>query len=102
MSLSGSNKKNPIRKSKSVFQNISGEWVLIEEMKQFSKIAHEKRIEFIKAKLKKMKLDFWHPIPITYEEADLQKNKSSLTKLQILSIINSLVPFLGDSDRLRF
>ncbi|RHZ83778.1 hypothetical protein Glove_87g140 [Diversispora epigaea] len=85
-----------------VFQNISGEWKLSEEMKRFSEIAHEKRIGFIKAKLNKKISDVWHPIPITCEDADLQKNESSLTKSQILSIINSLIPFLGDSDRSRF
>ncbi|CAG8817153.1 236_t:CDS:1, partial [Gigaspora rosea] len=34
--------------------------------------------------------------------ADRQKDESSLKKPQILSIINSLVPLLGDSDRSRF
>ncbi|CAG8552595.1 7837_t:CDS:2 [Gigaspora rosea] len=85
------------------FQNISGEWTLSEEMKRFSEIAHTKRIELIKAKLiNKTALDIWHPIPITCEEADLQKTESSLKKSEILSIINSLIPSLGDSDRSRF
>ncbi|CAG8675408.1 11438_t:CDS:2, partial [Racocetra fulgida] len=85
------------------FQSISGEWALSEEMKQFSEIACTKRIEFINAKLiKKNSLGAWHPIPITCEEADLQKNDSSLTRPQILSIINSLIPLLGDADRSRF
>ena len=62
-----------------------------------------KRIEFIKAKLiNKTALYIWHPIPITCEEADHQKNESSLKKSEILSIINSLIPSLGNSDRLRF
>ncbi|CAG8751001.1 14109_t:CDS:1, partial [Dentiscutata heterogama] len=81
------------------FQSISEEWVLSEEMKQFSEIAYTKRIEFINAKLiKKNSLGAWHPIPITCKEADLQKNNSSLTRPQILSIINSLIPLLGDAD----
>ncbi|CAG8766705.1 11872_t:CDS:2, partial [Racocetra persica] len=54
------------------FQNISREWTLSEKMKQFSKIAHTKRIELIKAKLiNKIALDIWHPIPITCEEVIL-------------------------------
>jgi hypothetical protein len=86
-----------------IFQNMSGDWILSEEMKRFSEIASMKRIEFIKAKLiKKTSLGIWHPIPITSEEADLQKAESSLTKSQILSIINSLIPFLNDLDRSRF
>ncbi|CAG8842866.1 30449_t:CDS:2, partial [Racocetra persica] len=48
------------------FQNISRKWMLSEEMKRFSEIAHMKRIELIKAKLiNKTALDIWHPIPIT-------------------------------------
>ena len=82
---------------------MSRDWTLSEEMKRFSEIASMKRIEFIKAKLiKKTSLDIWHLIPITREEADLQKTESSLTRSQILSIINSLIPFLDDLDRSRF
>ncbi|CAG8751824.1 12466_t:CDS:2, partial [Racocetra fulgida] len=86
-----------------VFQDISGEQKISEEMKRFSEIANIKRIEFIKAKLiNKTALEIWHPIPITCEEADCQKTESSLTKSQLSSIINSLIPSLGDSDRPRF
>ncbi|CAG8762215.1 16312_t:CDS:1, partial [Racocetra fulgida] len=54
-----------------IFQNISGEWMLSEEMKRFSEIARMKRIEFINAKLiNKTSLGGWHPIPVTQEEAD--------------------------------
>ena len=82
---------------------MSGNWTLSEEMERFSEIARMKRIEFIKAKLiKKTSLGIWHPIPVTREEADIQKTESSLTKSQILSIINSLTPFLGDLDRSHF
>ena len=82
---------------------MSRDWTLSEEMKRFNEIASIKRIEFIKAKLiKKILLDIWHPISITREEADLQKTKSSLTRSQILSIINSLIPFLDDLDRSHF
>ena len=59
-----------------------------------------KRIDFIKAKLtKETSLGVWQPIPITHEEAD---QESSLTKSQTLSIINSLNPFLSESERSRF
>ncbi|CAG8744155.1 11267_t:CDS:2 [Dentiscutata erythropus] len=79
------------------------QWKISEEMKRFSEIARMKRIEFIKAKLiNKTALDIWHPIPITCEEADHQKNESSLKKSEILSIINSLIHSLGNSDRLHF
>ena len=74
--------------------------MLSEEIKRFGEIAHMKRIDFIKAKLtKETSLGVWQPIPITHEEADHQKAESSLTKSQI---INSLNPFLGESERLRF
>ncbi|CAG8771115.1 3330_t:CDS:1, partial [Dentiscutata heterogama] len=82
------------------FQNISGKWML---SKEFSKITHTKRIKLIKAKLiNKIALDIWHPIPITCEEADLQKTESFLKKLQILFIINSLISSLDNSDYLCF
>jgi hypothetical protein len=72
-------------------------------MKKFTEIAQTKRIEFIKSTLiKKNSSSIWHSIPITYEEANLQQAETSLTKSQILSIINSLTPFLNDLDRLRF
>ncbi|RIB18176.1 hypothetical protein C2G38_2311147 [Gigaspora rosea] len=80
-----------------------GELTLSEEMIRFSEIARMKRIEFIKAKLiEKTPLGIWRPIPVTCEEAELQKSESSLKKSQILSIINSLTPSLGDLDRSRF
>ncbi|RIB06741.1 hypothetical protein C2G38_2147907 [Gigaspora rosea] len=85
------------------FQNLGGELTLSEEMIRFSEIARMKRIEFIKAKLiEKTPLGIWRPIPVTCEEAELQKSESSLKKSQILSIINSLTPSLGDLDRSRF
>ncbi|CAG8803113.1 32784_t:CDS:1, partial [Racocetra persica] len=78
-----------------VFQNISGEQKINKEMKRFSEIANTKRIEFIKAKLiNKIALEIWHPIPITCKEADFQKTESFLTKSQLSSIINSLIPSL--------
>ncbi|CAG8666191.1 3106_t:CDS:2, partial [Racocetra persica] len=48
------------------------------------------------------KKQIWHPIPITCEEVDFQKTKNSLTKSQLSSIINSLIPSLGDSDHSHF
>ncbi|RHZ45106.1 hypothetical protein Glove_691g8 [Diversispora epigaea] len=79
-----------------IFQNIS-------EMKRFSEVSRMKRIEFINAKLiNKTSLGIWHPIPVTCEEADRQKAENSLTKSQILLIINSLIPLLDDLDQLRF
>jgi hypothetical protein len=82
-----------------IFQSIDGEWILSEEMKKFTEIAQTKRIEFIKSTLiKKNSSSIWHSIPITYEEANLQQAETSLTKSQILSIINSLTPFLNDLD----
>lgn len=77
--------------------------MLSEEMKRFSEIAHMKRIDFIKAKLtKETSLGIWQPIPITQEEENRQKAESSLKKSHILSIINSLIPFLSESERSRF
>src|SRR6185436_12944180 len=77
--------------------------MLSEEMKRFGEIAHAKRIDFIEAKLIKEKsLGIWQPIPIIHEEANHQKAESLLPKSEILSIINSLTPLLGDSQRSHF
>ncbi len=86
-----------------IFQNMSRNLTLSKEIKRFNEIASIKRIEFIKKKLiKKTSLGIWHLISITCEEADLQKTENSLIKLQILFIINSLIPFLSDLDQLHF
>ncbi|CAG8643446.1 2788_t:CDS:2 [Funneliformis caledonium] len=79
------------------FQNITGEWMLSEELKKFSKIAYIKRAEFIKAVLiDKSSLGIWHLIPIIRDEMDFQQYETSLTKIEILTIINSLIPSLDD------
>ncbi|CAG8644405.1 6718_t:CDS:2, partial [Dentiscutata heterogama] len=65
-----------LKSNNCIFQNISGEW--------------------------KITLNIWHPIPITCEEADHQKNESSLKKSEILSIINSLISSLDNSDHSHF
>ncbi|CAI2197696.1 9703_t:CDS:1, partial [Funneliformis geosporum] len=44
----------------------------------------------------------WYPIPITCREANLQQSETSLTKCEILTIINSLILSLNDLDQLRF
>ena len=74
-------------------------------MKRFSEIAQMKRIDFIKARLIKkisVVVGAWQPIPITREDANNQKAENLLTKPQLLSIINSLIPLLGDLERLLF
>ncbi|CAG8812878.1 11239_t:CDS:2, partial [Racocetra persica] len=82
-----------------IFQNLGGELTLSEQMIRFSEITSMKRNEFIKATLiKKTPLGIWRPIPITCDEAELQKSEGSLKKSEILSIITSLIPSLGDSD----
>lgn len=72
-------------------------------MKRFSQIAQTKRIDFIKARLmKNISLGAWQPIPITSEDANNQKDENLLTKSQLISIINSLIPLLNDLERSRF
>ncbi|CAG8701835.1 15119_t:CDS:2, partial [Dentiscutata heterogama] len=86
-----------------IFQNLGRELTLSKQMIRFSEIASMKRNEFIKATLiKKTLLGIWYPILITCDEAELQKSKGSLKKSEILSIIISLIPSLGDLDRSRF
>jgi len=64
------------------------------QSQEMIKIAHTKRINFIKAKLtKETLLGTRQQISTIREEANSQKAESSLMKSQILSIINSLTPF---------
>ena len=62
--------------------------MLSEEMRRFGKIAHMKRIDYIKAKLiKETSLGVLATNSNnTYEEENLQKAESSLTKSQVLSM----------------
>ncbi|RHZ87939.1 hypothetical protein Glove_28g31 [Diversispora epigaea] len=86
-----------------IFQSMNGEYILSEKMKQFSEIAREKRIEFIKVTLiEKRTPKIWQPIPITQEEANVLRSETALTRSQIISIISSLIPSLNNSDQLRF
>jgi len=72
-------------------------------MKRFTEIACTKQTEFIKAALiTKSSLGVWNPIPVTSEEANIQQSETSLTKTQILSIINSLLSSLDESDQFQF
>ncbi|CAG8806359.1 1318_t:CDS:1, partial [Gigaspora rosea] len=96
-------KNNFLNPNNNTFQNINSEWKLSKKMKKFSELAQIKRIEFIqKILIKKNSTKNWHPIPITTEEADFQKSEKSLQKQEILSIINSLLPYLNNIDRLKF
>ncbi|CAG8448012.1 28914_t:CDS:2 [Dentiscutata erythropus] len=61
----------------------------------------QRRIDELEKNNKQL-LSIWCPISITCDEAELQKSEGSLKKLEILSIITSLIPSLGDLDRLYF
>ncbi|CAG8676064.1 10156_t:CDS:2, partial [Racocetra fulgida] len=96
-------KINFVNPNNNDFQSFNGEWTLSEEIKKFSELAQLKRIEFIqKILIEKNLTKTWHPIPIITEEANFQKSENALTKKEILAIINSLIPYLNDLDRLKF
>ncbi|CAG8796741.1 41266_t:CDS:2, partial [Gigaspora margarita] len=96
-------KNNFLDPSNNTFQNINSEWKLSEEIKKFSELVQMKRIEFIqKILIEKNSTRIWHPIPITTEKADIQKSENFLQKQEVLSIINSLLPYLNDIDHLKF
>ncbi|CAG8491035.1 2869_t:CDS:2 [Dentiscutata heterogama] len=86
-----------------IFQNLGRELILSKQIIRFNEIASTKRNKIIKATLiKKTPLGIWRPILITYDETELQKSEGSLKKLEILSIITSLILSLDDSDRSHF
>ncbi|CAG8701422.1 767_t:CDS:2 [Dentiscutata erythropus] len=61
----------------------------------------QRRIDELEKNNKQL-LSIWRPILIICDEAEFQKSKGSLKKSKILSIINSLISSLGDSDRSHF
>jgi hypothetical protein len=74
--------------------------LLSEELKTFSNLASERRIVLINdfsANNKPTSLP--RPIPITIQEAAAAINEENMTKAELLTIINSLLNSMNNSDR---
>jgi hypothetical protein len=85
-----------------VFQSLDGN-KLSEAMKLFSSTACNRRQDYIKGKLSLNKSsEKFHPIPVTLEEEEKQSAANSLTKDELLHVIETLIGSLNETDRPQF
>jgi len=85
------------RKDTNIFNSLDGD-KLSEEMKTFSVLAEEKREKFLKEViLKQIASDFWLPIPVTDQEAKIQKSEKDMKKKKLIVLINSILISLPES-----
>ncbi|KAF0551460.1 hypothetical protein F8M41_023403 [Gigaspora margarita] len=93
---------NPI-KLNSAFTNLDGGVNLSEKMKSFSILAQEKRQTFIKNTLmQKTSTGTWQAIPVTEQEAEMLKNEKMMKKEELISVINSILILLPESQRSKY
>ena len=93
---------NP-RKNNTLFESLGGEHLLSEQLKNFSDLACQRRIEFINGTFTDNKpASLLRPIPITVQEAATATKEENMTKAELLTIINSLLNSLNDSNRPKY
>ena len=91
------------RKNNRSFESLGGEYVLSEQLKNFSDLACERRIAFINNTFKdNTPISLLRPIPITAQEAAAAINEENMTKGELLMVINSLLNSLNNSNRPRY
>jgi hypothetical protein len=90
-------------KSNPVFESLDSENKLSETMKSFTSLARARRIDYIKEKLAgSTKSSRITPIPITVEEDESQSTESSMSKKELMSIIQSLIGSLNEVNHPQF
>ena len=88
---------------KSHFSNLKDDVILSEMMKNFSYFAKEKRnISLKETLLQRDSTNTWHPIPITKQEEEAQRNEKNMYKNELLSIINSTFFSLPETLRPKY
>ena len=80
------------------FESLGGHNKLSEEMKSFSKIAQDRRINYIKEKFNSTKPSFTRPIPITINDVRMQSAESSMKKEELVLVIESLIGSLNETN----
>jgi hypothetical protein len=84
------------------FESLGGD-KLSEEMKKFSITARARRINYIKEKLTLTKPSgFFRPIPVTFNEMQLQSAESSMKKEELIVVIETLIGSLNETNRIQF
>jgi len=86
-----------------VFESLDKNNKLSDAMKSFSSTAKARRIDFIKEKLGSIKPSrTTHIIPITLEEEEKQSSEDSMSKREIILIIQSLIGSLNETNHPQF
>ena len=94
-------KKNFLNPSKlnPVFESLDGDNKLSEAMKSFTSLAQASWIDYIKKKLSsKEQMGATHLIPVTADEEEKQSTESSMSKKELLSIIQTLLGSLNEAN----
>lgn len=90
-------------KNNNVFKGLDGNTKLSESMKSFTNLAQGLHINFIKEKINSGKSSGTIcPIPITAEEEMKQSDEKSLSKNELLSVVQTLIGSLDQSNRPQF
>lgn len=85
------------------FESLDKNNKLSDAMKSFSSTAKARRIDFIKEKLGSIKpSQTTHIIPITLEEEKKQSSEDSMSKKEIILIIQSLIGSLNETNHPQF
>lgn len=84
------------------FESLDKNNKLSEAMKSFSSTAKALRIDFIKKKLGTIKSSrITHIIPVTSEEEEKQSSENSMSKKELILIIQSLVGSLNETNHIK-
>ncbi|CAG8787923.1 25226_t:CDS:1, partial [Gigaspora rosea] len=71
---------------------------LSEQLKNFSNLACERRIAFIKKTFENNKSSLPPPIPVTTQEEKAAMSEENMSKAELLTTINSLLTSINTSD----
>src|SRR6185369_8502505 len=94
-------RKNFLNPSKlnPVFESLDGDNKLSEAMKSFTSLAQASQIDYIKKKLSsKEQMGVTHLIPVTADEEEKQSTESSMSKKELLSVIQTLLGSLNEAN----
>ena len=85
-----------------VFESLDGNNKLSESMKSFSSIAHSRRRNYINEKLNKLPGRSIRPIPVTIEEEEKYSAEQSMSKNELIGVIQTLIWSLNKDNRPQF
>ncbi|RIB04656.1 hypothetical protein C2G38_2221792 [Gigaspora rosea] len=86
----------------SQFESFEEEHSLSEQLKNFSNLACERRIAFIKKTFENNKSSLPPPIPVTTQEEKAAMSEENMSKAELLTTINSLLTSINTSDCIKY